>query len=167
MKLLIKGLAVILSVALLAACGKDDTAAPAADGADTAAPAAAAAPALPVTIDDLKAAAAKGDYSATDLLRLLEQAQAGDKEAQFQLGAAYNDGLRIKQDYAKAYEWISKASAQNHSTAHFLMGTFYHFGNHVAADPQKALEYYDKSYKGGYKPAKATADELRAFLNKK
>ncbi|HSC75697.1 MAG TPA: tetratricopeptide repeat protein [Pseudomonadales bacterium] len=182
MNQLLKYLAVALAVALLAACEQDNTN-PSASAAnqpsipaqavdspitakDSGFPASTVAPALPVTVDDLKIAADKGDNSAVTLLRLLDMAQRGDKEGQFQLGAAYRDGLRIRQDYAQAYQWLSKASEQNHATANFLLGAMYQFGEYVKADPEKALEYYTKAYQAGYAPAKAPVDKLKKMLKK-
>ncbi len=172
MNLSLKGFAIALSVAALTSAAVASQPEPkskpvsqpaAAVEAPKAAP---TAPALPVTVNDLKAAGAKGDKSATGLLNLLDKAKSGDKDAQFQLGAQYRDGLRIKQDFAQAFQWLSKASAQGQAAADFLLGAMYQNGEFVKASPKKALEYYTKAEKGGYAAAKAPADKLKASLKK-
>jgi len=175
MNLSLKGLAVVLSVAALASAAIASQPAPktkpvsqpaaAVEAPKVSAPASAT-PALPVTVDDLKAAAGKGDSSAAGLLRLMDLAKSGDKNAQFQLGAQYRDGIHIKQDYAQAFQWLSKASEQKQTGAYFLLGAMYQHGEHVKADPKKALEYYEKAEKAGYAPAKAPADRLKASMKK-
>lgn len=76
--------------------------------------------AVPLSADaDTKAgvdAWAQGDY-AKAVRQWLPLAQAGDADAQFNLGQAYKMGRGVPQDMAAALGWYAKATAQGHVQA--------------------------------------------------
>ena len=59
-------------------------------------------------VDDVKAAAMKGDAA-----------------AQCQMGLFYMNGIGVDRDEDKAVEWLKKAAAQNHAQAQYNLGIYY------------------------------------------
>ncbi|MBV9265588.1 MAG: SEL1-like repeat protein, partial [Acidobacteriaceae bacterium] len=55
---------------------------------------------------------------ASELTSLLKRANAGDAEAEFQLGYTYEQGsLAVAQDYTRALYWYRNAAAQGNNDA--------------------------------------------------
>ena len=52
-------------------------------------------------------------------------AEQGDPEAQYYLGVMYDNGLGIKQDYFKAFEWWGKAAENGNADAQCCLGGLY------------------------------------------
>ena len=65
---------------------------------------------------DGEAAYANGDY-ATALRLLRPLANQGDASAQFYLGAMYDTGQGVPQDYPEAVKWYRKAAEQGDAKA--------------------------------------------------
>lgn len=65
---------------------------------------------------------------------LLAKAKAGDAEAQYQLGNAFNYGEKVKRDYAQALIWYRKSAEQGNPDSEFQLGGLYHFGHGVPKD---------------------------------
>ena len=57
------------------------------------------------------AAYQKGDYAAA-LKLLLPQATAGDPDAQYSVGAMYNNALGVEADHASAARWFARSAAK-------------------------------------------------------
>ncbi len=55
--------------------------------------------------------------------KLQKEAKNGDAVAQYKLGVAYADAYRVKRDYAKAIEWLSRAGNQGHAKAQLFLVT--------------------------------------------
>lgn len=72
----------------------------------------------------------------------LDQATAGDAEAQNYVGEIYHKGLGTEPDYAKAAEWYAKAAEQGSKRAQINLGSLYESGLGVAQDMNKALNLY-------------------------
>ncbi len=72
----------------------------------------------------------------------MDQAAAGDAEAQNYVGEIYHKGLGTEPDYAKAAEWYQKAAAQGSKRAQINLGSLYETGLGVAQDTNKALNLY-------------------------
>lgn len=83
----------------------------------------------------------------------MQQAEAGDADAQNYVGEIYAKGLGTDPDYAKAAEWYQKAAAQGSTRAKINLGFLYEEGLGVEKDPQKALNLYREG-------AGITGDEL-------
>ncbi len=58
----------------------------------------------------------------------LDAAARGDVCAQFSLGAAYESGESVSQDYALAWKWYRAASDQGHVKAQSTLGRLYAHG---------------------------------------
>ena len=76
-------------------------------------------------------------------------ANQGIGDAQFNLGLMYNNGNGVRQDYAKAMEWYTKAANQGHADAQANLGYIYQYGNGVRQDYAKAREWYLKAANQG------------------
>lgn len=74
---------------------------------------------------------------------LLDKAQAGDAGAQRELGVRFASGHQP--DYAKAFEWFSKAAAQGNADAQNSLGVMYHQGRGTPQDYRQAFEWYSKA----------------------
>ncbi len=72
----------------------------------------------------------------------MDQAVAGDAEAQNYVGEIHHKGLGTEPDYAKAAEWYQKAAAQGSKRAQINLGSLYESGLGVEQDAEKALNLY-------------------------
>lgn len=77
-----------------------------------------------------------GHYQAA-LGELRPLAEAGDPEAQYDMGALYSDGLAVARSYRTAAHWFERAAEQGHARAQFSLGFLYYHGAGVnpAEDP--------------------------------
>ena len=86
------------------------------------------------------------DYSATThLQRLREDADEGSALAQFVLGAMYQLGEIVPQDYTEAAKWISRAADQGLAVAQFALGEMYALGQGVPEDAVRAHMWFSLS----------------------
>ncbi len=85
-----------------------------------------------------------------DIKRTLEQAKAGDAEAQFYLGmwhlSGYNRGNiePIPEDKIEAMNLFRKAAEQGHIDAHTFLGDMYFFGEGFPQDYAESVKWYRK-----------------------
>ncbi len=94
-----------------------------------------------------------GEYVAYDradlksALRIwMQAAQAGDAEAQTNVGEIYERGLGVEPNYEAAALWYQKAADQGYSQALFNLGTLYEQGLGVPQDRLKALNLYREAW---------------------
>jgi hypothetical protein len=73
------------------------------------------------------------------------EAEFGDPEAQFMLGAAYDDGKGVENNEQLAFYWYSKAAEQGDVSAQFMVGMAYEDGLGVEQDIGLAVEWYRKA----------------------
>ena len=73
----------------------------------------------------------------------------GNAASMRNLGVAYNNGISVTQDYAKAREWYEKAVAKGDTEAMGDLGGLYFNGDGVARDYAKAREWYEKAAANG------------------
>ncbi len=88
--------------------------------------------------------------AASDFTALQAKAQAGDAEAQFQLGEAYRAGKGVAADPEAAIMWYRRATAQGHIRASEELG----FALFAHGDRREAMPYIEKA---------AARGEARAF----
>lgn len=69
------------------------------------------------------------------------------------IGRTYEREDNIADDYAKAFEFYSRAAALNDRSAMYKLGRMYWLGKHVSKSPEMALEWFQKSSDAGYKSA--------------
>ena len=70
---------------------------------------------------------------------LLQAARAGDVEAQYKLGIAYEYGEFDVHDPAEAFQWIKKAAEQGHGHAQVKLSDYYESG--IAGPPDFTASY--------------------------
>jgi TPR repeat protein len=98
------------------------------------------------------AAAKRGDYAKA--LRLWRQlAEQGNVEAQFSLGATYEEGKGVPQDFQEAVKWYQLAAAKGYSPALNNLGVIYEDGKGVRQDFKEAVKWYQLAAAKGYGPA--------------
>lgn len=83
-----------------------------------------------------------------------QSAYKGDKDAQYQLGNLYLQGLGVQNDLKKAFYWYEKASLQEHAQSQHNVGLFYMQGEVVERNKDKALFWFRKAAENGYEPSK-------------
>lgn len=98
----------------------------------------------------LSVSAMAADMATVDIATLTRQAQNGDAASQYELGAIYDYGYRVRRDVQKAVEWYAKAAHQGHAQAQHNLGVMYHKGTGVRQDYQKAVEWYTKAAHQGH-----------------
>lgn len=141
-----KGMVLVLFCALLCAC------APMAERA---------ASTTEATGDPAYDAYRAGDYGqAFDLWR--ERAEAGDADAQVNLGHLYERGLGVMPDRAAALAWYRRAAERGDAPAQYQVGLMHELGLGVSADAGAAEYWYRRAIDQGYCPGElATPDQVR------
>ncbi len=94
-----------------------------------------------------------GEYTAYDradyksaLEVWMPAAQAGDPEAQTNVGEIFEKGLGTEPNYQAAAHWYQQAADQGYTRAEFNLGTLYEQGLGVEHDKLKALNWYRKAW---------------------
>ncbi len=94
--------------------------------------------------------------------RLLESAQKGDHDAQFELGKNYETGrIGLPKDFAQAEHWYRESAAQGDPYAEASLGLLYQFGKGVAKDPIQALMWYEIAVARAPAADRDSIDDLR------
>jgi len=100
---------------------------------------------------------------------LLQWAERGDADAQFELGLRYLTGEGVEKDLTKGVDWLRKAAEEGHLRAQHIFGSIYEEGTGVEKDPVKAAEWFEKAASGGLSMAQhsiAVAYELGTGVEK-
>jgi TPR repeat protein len=83
---------------------------------------------------------------AENLEELKEQANLGDKFAQYQLGVMYADGEKVPQDYAESVRWLQLSIQSDEgdyiSDAILRLGIAYYKGEGIDQNYTTALNYF-------------------------
>lgn len=104
---------------------------------------------------------------------LAEPAQAGDPEAQFQLGKAYCCGNGPGKDPSIALSWLCKAAKQDHPGAQYEIGRFYawrtdsYYSTSQAQTRIYAYMWYSLAAAGGWPLAAAERDALARDMSRR
>jgi TPR repeat protein len=80
---------------------------------------------------------------------LIQEAEQGDAEAQFNLGMAYKYGEDISLDYTEAVIWFRKAADQGYADAQNGLGVMYAEGKGVKQDYTEAVKWFRKAAEQG------------------
>jgi TPR repeat protein len=81
--------------------------------------------------------------SATPLDRLSALANAGNASAELIVGLKYLHGEGVKQDSARAVQWIQKAAVAHEPLAQYWLGSLYQRGEGTPPDSVEALRWYE------------------------
>lgn len=76
---------------------------------------------------------------------LLKHAEAGNPDAQNQLGVRYSEGQGVPQNYLEAKDWFKKAADQGHADAQVNLGTLYSLGQGGTFSDHMALFWFQKA----------------------
>jgi len=94
------------------------------------------------------------------LQQCLNAANAGDKEAQYQLGLYYSEGKLTAANYPLAISWLKKASSQAHLNAQVKLGYLYFKGQGTPVDNLQAYIIFKIAAINGSDEAMDVADEV-------
>ena len=95
---------------------------------------------------------------------LLPKANAGDAQAQYELGYAYYFGTNgCEKDYTKAFKWYSAAARQGHAKAQFGLGGCYSLGRGVDKDYEQQVYWYKKAAEQGLAEAQTALGECYMY----
>ena len=83
----------------------------------------------------------------------IKKAEAGDAEAQFEVGKAYDLGEGVEKDLAQAAVWYKKSASQGNMKAQNNLGLAYKNGEGVEKDLNEAMKWLKKSAEQGNKLA--------------
>ncbi len=100
-------------------------------------------------------------------LKACEQtAQAGDAQAQFELGEFYYGDSQAPRDLNKALAYFEQASLQGHAEAQYRLGAMFFRGEGVAANNVQAYIVLKMAAVNGAEDALDMADEVSAQMTR-
>ena len=79
---------------------------------------------------------------AADIELLRKQAEAGNEQAQFDLGVAYGKGQGVPRDSTEAAKWTRMAAVQGSAGAQYNLGNAYSYGEGVPQDYAEANKWF-------------------------
>jgi uncharacterized protein len=107
--------------------------------------------------EDAVAASERGDY-ATALRLYKAMADQGNGNAQFSLGAFYEQGRGVTKDFSQAAIWYGLAAKQGHPIAQLNLGILYDNGRGLVRDDVLAHTWLSLSAAQGNKTAAGIRD---------
>ena len=102
--------------------------------------------------EDGWAAVDRGDY-ATALKKWRPMADMGFPEVQFSMGALYERGQGVPQDFKQAFIWYRKAAEKEYAAAQHNLGVLYFNGHGAPQDYKEAARWFSKAAEQGYAAA--------------
>ena len=78
------------------------------------------------------------------------KAEAGDAEAQFNLGVMYDEGEGVPKDDKEAVKWWQKAADQGNAKTQVNLGGMYEKGQGVGQDFKEAFKWYQTAADQGF-----------------
>ena len=102
----------------------------------------------------------RGDF-ATAMREWRPLAEAGDAEAQGNLGIMYADGTGVPEDDAEAVRWYRKAAQQGVAEAQTRLGVMYANGEGVPEDSVQAYAWFNLAAVQDNKAAQDNKDVVR------
>jgi len=99
------------------------------------------------------------------LTSLRADAERGDANAQFDLGAKYASGDGVAQNYNEAVRWFNKAAEQGHVLSAATLGAFYWAGRGVRQDYVSAYMWSAVAKEGGDEASKYRVAILASRMN--
>ncbi len=92
--------------------------------------------------------------SDTELFReTYRKAEAGNAEAQFNLGEMYYNGEGVSQNDKEALKWYLKAAEQGHAGAQYTLGFMYYNGEGVSQNDKEATNWFSRAARHGHAKA--------------
>jgi TPR repeat protein len=87
----------------------------------------------------------QSDSKSLDIASLRQKAEAGDTEAQAELGQRYFIGRGVAEDPGQARAWCQRAADKGNARGEVLLGQIYQFGAGVTVDFAQARTWYQKA----------------------
>ena len=87
---------------------------------------------------------------ASDFRQILQLAEQGVAEAQYNLGVMYENGQGVRQDDAEAFRWYRKAAEQGVAEAQYNLGAMYYSGQGVRQNFHLSKEWFGKACDSGW-----------------
>ncbi len=98
----------------------------------------------------------------TTVRALRQAAEAGDADAQYNLGVLYVNGEGTPQDFDEAYRWYHLAAEQGHPMAQAVLGGMYFFGRGILKDDLEAVRWYRRAAEQGNEVAQGFLGRMYA-----
>jgi len=92
------------------------------------------------------------------LARCEQAAEAGDLQAEYELGEFYYEGKRAPRDLSRALDWFERASLQGHALAQYRLGLMFFHGEGVPANRVQAYIVLKMAAVNGSEEALDSAD---------
>lgn len=91
----------------------------------------------------------KTHVKTNDHSEMLRLAEAGNKEAQFNVGLNYTKGEWVEKNDLKSLEWMKKSAEQNYPKANYVCGYEFYYGRFIEQDLHLAFAYFSTGAKLG------------------
>ena len=92
-----------------------------------------------------------------------KNAEAGDANAQYNLGVCYERGTGVAIDKREAFKWYMRAAEATEKCAQFALGTCYSQGTGIAVDKCEAVKWYKRAAEAGHTKAQYNLGNM--YLN--
>ena len=96
-------------------------------------------------VDRLKTGGAPETALKSYSVELLQKAESGDANAQYQLGQCYFYGLGTSKNDKEAFKWTSKSADQGNQKAEYNLGASYLQGIGTSKNETEAFKWYKKA----------------------
>lgn len=94
-------------------------------------------------------------------------ANAGDSNAQLELGYLYFTGRGVEQDFPRAFKWFREAALKNYNMAQYNMGIMWYTGSGTdRSDLARAYAWLSIAAANSYPQAAAARDYLKSTLSR-
>ena len=88
-----------------------------------------------------------GNVPSSYSIKLIELAEKGIADAQYNLGVCYANGQGVAKNMAEAVRWYRKAAEQGHTKAQYNLGWCYYMGNGVHRNYAEAVKWFSNAAK--------------------
>lgn len=93
--------------------------------------------------------------------KYLAKAEAGDANAQYNVGVMYYHGEGVEKDFEKALKWFLLSAQQGDADAQYSLGFMYGRGEGTVKDRAASLEWFQKAASSGHKGALELLEKMR------
>ena len=116
------------------------------------------------TVSGQNVAGRNGDSVSPEGVRKL--AEAGDADAQWQMGVRYHTGAGVQQDDTQAVQWFLRAAEQGHVDAQGSLGAYYWKGRGVPPDLSRAYFWSALAFARGDETSKSRLEGLASQMTR-
>ena len=95
-----------------------------------------------------------------------ERAEAGDADAQYNMGMMYDNGDEVPQDKDEAMKWMRKAAEKGNAKAQNNLGGSYYNGDGVPQDKAKASMFFNLAAAKGHENGKDNSEQIKKRMTK-